>query len=56
MAKLSMLANGPHLCLTVDRPAVTAVCFTKQRSSRWGVWCYLNDIVLSWHITRGAEL
>lgn len=52
MWQLSMSARDSHLCLTVYRPAVTAAWEELQA----GVWCYLNVIVLTWHIACGAEL
>lgn len=56
MSQLSVLACGSYLGLTVHRPAVTVVGFAKLSNSRHGVWCYLNVIVFSWHITCSAEL
>lgn len=54
MPELSTLACGSYLSLCVQTSCYSGV-FRQTEALQAGVWCYLNIIVLSWHIACSAE-
>lgn len=54
MPELSTLACGSYQSLCVQTSCYSGV-FRQTEALQAGVWCYLNIIVLSWHIACGAE-